>query len=272
MQISVCMYHGSPEDRAELRRTVLASPRKHESLPTKKPAPKKKWRLSRRDRDPGSDEESVIVVEDELNAPDDDDPNPTTQLSQFPVVITTYEMIIKDRVHLARYDWGQVIVDEGHRLKNMDSILMREIKKYPSAGRTLLTGTPLHVSMIQRSRYMCKSHRFRRTTWQSSGLSSISSCQKSSTMFPPSKNRRPFYHLLSISHQSRCSQVQDSNPLQRPRGIAQLSTNSQVARDSPTISPPATQSRRRAFASSQKGVCAIRAVEPASARSVRCGC
>ena len=131
----------------------MALPHKHGSLPNKKPAPKKKRRMSRRDRGPGSDEESVTVVEDEdgrddLNAPDDDTSNLTTQLSPFPVVITTYEMIIKDRVHLAKYDWGQVIVDEGHRLKNMDSILMREIKKYPSAGRTLLTGTPLHVSMI----------------------------------------------------------------------------------------------------------------------------
>jgi ATP-dependent DNA helicase len=199
------MYHGSPKERAELRRTVMALSRKHESLPTKKLARKKNRRLSRGDRGPGSDEESVTVVEDEdsrneLNAPDDDDPNPTTQLSLFPVVITTYEMIIKDRVHLAKYDWGQVIVDEGHRLKNMDSILMREIKKYPSAGRTLLTGTPLHVSMIQCPRYISKSHRFCRTTWQSSGLSSISSYQKSLTMLPPSKNRMPFYHVLSISH------------------------------------------------------------------------
>jgi ATP-dependent DNA helicase len=203
MQIPVCMYHGSPEERAQLRRTDLALPRKRESLPTKKSAPKKKRHVSRRGR--GSDEESVTDVEDEdspnvLNAPDDDDPNPTTQLSSFPVVITTYEMIIKDRVHLAKYDWGQVIVDEGHRLKNMDTILMREIKKYPSAGRTLLTGTPLHVSMIQCCRYNVKSHRYRRTTWQSFGLSLISSCQKFSTTFPLSKNRRPFYHVLSISH------------------------------------------------------------------------
>ena len=263
------MYHGSPEVRAELRRTVLALPHKHESLPPKKPATKKKRRLSRRDGGPDSDEESVAVVEPAL---DDEDPNPTIQLSQFPVVVTTYEIIIKDRVHLARFDWGQVIVDEGHRLKNMDSILMREIKKYPSAGRTLLTGTPLHVSMIQRPQYIFKSYHCRRTTWQSSGLSLTSSCQKSSTMFLPSKNRRLFYHLLSISHQSRHWQVQDSNPLQRPRRIAQLCTNSQVARDSPTISPPATQSRRRAFTSSQKGVCALRPVEPASARSVRCRC
>jgi ATP-dependent DNA helicase len=144
MQIPVCTYHGTPEERAELRRTVMALDVDHESLPTKKPARTKKRRLSRRNRDIGSDEESVIIVED------DDDPNPTTQLSSFPVVITTYEMIIKDRAHLAKHDWGQVIVDEGHRLKNMDSILMREIKKYPSAGRMLLTGTPLHVSVIQR--------------------------------------------------------------------------------------------------------------------------
>ncbi len=193
------MYHGTPDERAELRRTVMASPRKHESLPAKKPAPTKKRRLSRRDRDVSSDEETI--EEDsriESNVPDDDDPNPTTQLSSFPVVITTYEMIIKDRVHLAKYDWGQVIVDEGHRLKNMDSILMREIKKYPSAGRTLLTGTPLHVSGIQCSQYTW-SHCSRRTTWQSSGLSSISSCQKSSTTLPPSKIRRFFYHILSIS-------------------------------------------------------------------------
>ena len=135
------MYHGSPEDRAELRRTSMALPRKHEILPKKKrPTQKKKQRITKQhDLD-----DEVIVIEDE-----DEEEDLTTQKSTFPVVVTTYEMIIKDRKHLARYDWGQVIVDEGHRLKNMDSILMREIKKYPSAGRLLLTGTPLHVSFIR---------------------------------------------------------------------------------------------------------------------------
>ena len=135
------MYHGSPEDRAELRRTSMALPRKHETLPKKKrPTQKKKQRITKQhDLD-----DEVIVIEDE-----DEEEDLTTQKSTFPVVVTTYEMIIKDRKHLARYDWGQVIVDEGHRLKNMDSILMREIKKYPSAGRLLLTGTPLHVSCIR---------------------------------------------------------------------------------------------------------------------------
>lgn len=67
----------------------------------------------------------------------------------FPVVITTYEMIMKDRVHLASYNWGYIVVDEGHRLKNIDSKLMREIKKYNNASRMILTGTPLHVGNLQ---------------------------------------------------------------------------------------------------------------------------
>ncbi|KAH9970340.1 SNF2 family N-terminal domain-containing protein [Russula compacta] len=153
--IPICMYHGTPEERAELRRTVMAPHRQHKSVPAK-PARTKKRLISRRNRDSDSDEESVVIVDPEdedsgaeTNALNDDDANPNTQLSSFPVVITTYEMIIKDRVHLAKYDWGQVIVDEGHRLKNMDSILMREIKKYPSAGRMLLTGTPLHNNLAE---------------------------------------------------------------------------------------------------------------------------
>jgi len=65
--------------------------------------------------------------------------------ADFPIVVTTYEMIIRDRAHLQHYDWGYIVVDEGHRLKNLDCKLMQEIKKYSSAGRMILTGTPLHV-------------------------------------------------------------------------------------------------------------------------------
>lgn len=69
----------------------------------------------------------------------------------FPVVLTTYDIIMRDRTHLTRYPWGFIVVDEGHRLKNMDCKLMREIKQYESAGRMILTGTPLHVSFQWRS-------------------------------------------------------------------------------------------------------------------------
>jgi ATP-dependent DNA helicase len=135
------MYHGSPEERAELRRTSMSLSQKRETLPKKKRSTQAKKRRISKHRD--SNEEVIVIKDDE-----EDEEDLTTQKSSFPVVVTTYEMIIKDRKHLSRYDWGQVIVDEGHRLKNADSILMREIKKYPSAGRLLLTGTPLHVRPI----------------------------------------------------------------------------------------------------------------------------
>ena len=67
--------------------------------------------------------------------------------AKFPIVLMTYDMIIRDRTHLAHYDWGYIVVDEGHRLKNLNCKLMKEIKKYSSAGRMILTGTPLHVSL-----------------------------------------------------------------------------------------------------------------------------
>ncbi|KAG6893095.1 hypothetical protein C0992_011288 [Termitomyces sp. T32_za158] len=70
-------------------------------------------------------------------------------MASFPVVVTTYEMIIKDRAHLEHYNWGYIVVDEGHRLKNLDCKLMKEIKKYKSAGRMILTGTPLHNNLAE---------------------------------------------------------------------------------------------------------------------------
>ena len=84
-----------------------------------------------------------IVVEDSDQEPvEEEDP-----YASFPIIVTTYEMIIKDRLYLAKHNWGYIVVDEGHRLKNLDCTLMREIKKYSSAGRMILTGTPLHVSI-----------------------------------------------------------------------------------------------------------------------------
>lgn len=73
---------------------------------------------------------------------------PKQTRATFPVVVTTYEIIIRDRPHLSKYNWGYIVVDEGHRLKNLNCKLMQEIKRYTSAGRMILTGTPLHVGHI----------------------------------------------------------------------------------------------------------------------------
>ena len=67
----------------------------------------------------------------------------------FPVVVTTYEMVTRDSKYLSAYDWGYIIVDEGHRLKNMNCKLIQELRKYPSANRMIITGTPLHNNLAE---------------------------------------------------------------------------------------------------------------------------
>ena len=189
------MYHGTPAERAELRRTVMLPPgskpkmtvspkatkkirrstKSTEASTKRSPKPRNKGkqvikpaaetperkagnislRRSTRPRrstikiesdDDAKEEESYQPEEDddELQVMDVDSEE-ETENTPFPIILTTYEMIIKDRLHLSRYNWGYIVVDEGHRLKNLDCKLMKEIKKYNSAGRMILTGTPLHV-------------------------------------------------------------------------------------------------------------------------------
>ncbi|KZT01956.1 uncharacterized protein LAESUDRAFT_738942 [Laetiporus sulphureus 93-53] len=217
--IPVVMYHGSPEERAELRRTAMvfseedmkyqnkmfgraqASPppaaapdpkaastksrassrgsagskkksqKQSVKARTKKgQAPWKSSRLSGRHQEvtefdsEDEDEEDLSTArktrrrtpqvkaeQDEENTPSEPTEHklPPHQRTNFPVVVTTYEMIIRDRAQLAEYYWGFIVVDEGHRLKNMDCKLMHEIKKLNAAARMVLTGTPLHNNLSE---------------------------------------------------------------------------------------------------------------------------
>ena len=64
------------------------------------------------------------------------------------VLLTTYEYIIKDRVHLARMRWVHMIIDEGHRMKNTQSKLAQTLTQYyHSRYRLILTGTPLQNNL-----------------------------------------------------------------------------------------------------------------------------
>ncbi|KUI68421.1 putative ATP-dependent helicase IRC5 [Cytospora mali] len=66
---------------------------------------------------------------------------------RFPVVCTSYEMVIQDSAFLSRINWEFIIIDEGHRLKNAESRLFQEICKFRSATRFLITGTPLQNNL-----------------------------------------------------------------------------------------------------------------------------
>lgn len=67
--------------------------------------------------------------------------------TKFPVVATSYEMILRDRSALSKIDWSFIVVDEGHRLKNADAKLFRELQQFKSATRLLITGTPLQNNL-----------------------------------------------------------------------------------------------------------------------------
>ncbi|KAI9706991.1 MAG: hypothetical protein M1820_004579 [Bogoriella megaspora] len=95
--IPVVLYHGSKDERAEIRRKHL--------------------------KNPGSE--------------------------KFPVVCTSYEICMNDRKFLANFGWKFIIIDEGHRIKNLNCRLIRELQSYQSANRLLITGTPLQNNLTE---------------------------------------------------------------------------------------------------------------------------
>eukprot|EP00750_Incisomonas_marina_P027137 INCI6141.1.p1 GENE.INCI6141.1~~INCI6141.1.p1 ORF type:complete len:734 (-),score=138.07 INCI6141.1:191-2323(-) len=99
--VKVILYHGSPEERRQLRRRHLRR----------------------------------------------------GNVASLPVVITSYEIAMRDRRMtgggLGVHHWKYIVVDEGHRLKNMNCRLIRELKAYDSGNRLLLTGTPLQNNLSE---------------------------------------------------------------------------------------------------------------------------
>ena len=78
------------------------------------------------------------------------------------VVVTSFEIAMRD-IKLFQHprfpegksgkafrdEWKYLAVDEGHRLKNKDCRLIRELKSIHSANRLLLTGTPLQNDLSE---------------------------------------------------------------------------------------------------------------------------
>ena len=66
----------------------------------------------------------------------------------FDSLLITYELALKDREDLVTIKWKQLIVDEGHRLKNNESQLFDCLNALtPINHRLLITGTPLQNSL-----------------------------------------------------------------------------------------------------------------------------
>ncbi|KAK7072534.1 hypothetical protein SK128_014560 [Halocaridina rubra] len=67
----------------------------------------------------------------------------------YPVIITSYEVVIRDKHLLNRYQWRYICVDEGHRLKNHQCRLTKCLNTFLTSNRLLLTGTPLQNNLAE---------------------------------------------------------------------------------------------------------------------------
>ena len=70
--------------------------------------------------------------------------------ADFPIVVTSYEMVKADLDKLCRYKWKMCVVDEGHALKNSSCQLFAALKRLAGiegCTRLLLSGTPLQNNL-----------------------------------------------------------------------------------------------------------------------------
>uniref|UniRef100_A0A672QP40 Lymphocyte-specific helicase-like n=1 Tax=Sinocyclocheilus grahami TaxID=75366 RepID=A0A672QP40_SINGR len=70
-------------------------------------------------------------------------------LRMCPVVVTSFEIAMRDRKLLQRFHWNYMIVDEGHRIKNLNCRLVQELKMLMTDNKLLLTGTPLQNNLSE---------------------------------------------------------------------------------------------------------------------------
>lgn len=70
-----------------------------------------------------------------------------TNRLKFNAILTTYEILLKDKAFLGSLSWSALLVDEAHRLKNDDSLLYKALYEFDTNHRLLITGTPLQNSL-----------------------------------------------------------------------------------------------------------------------------
>ena len=66
---------------------------------------------------------------------------------QFDVLLTTFEMIIREKAALSKLKYDYLILDEAHRIKNDKCVLSQVLRTFTTQHRILLTGTPLQNNL-----------------------------------------------------------------------------------------------------------------------------
>ncbi|KAI3635676.1 hypothetical protein MIR68_006314 [Amoeboaphelidium protococcarum] len=73
----------------------------------------------------------------------------STNVSDFTVLVTTYNMLgtSEDRGYLRKIPWTYMVLDEGHLIKNIQSMRYKNLVSIRSQYKLLLTGTPIQNTL-----------------------------------------------------------------------------------------------------------------------------
>ncbi|KAG0616525.1 hypothetical protein M758_5G122400 [Ceratodon purpureus] len=71
----------------------------------------------------------------------------TGRTIKFNALLTTYEVVLKDKAVLSKIKWVYLMVDEAHRLKNCEASLYTCLQEFSTKNKVLVTGTPLQNSV-----------------------------------------------------------------------------------------------------------------------------
>ncbi|CAD98428.1 SNF2 helicase, partial [Cryptosporidium parvum Iowa II] len=91
----------------------------------------------------GNGQERSDLIDNELKNIDQRD----LENGTCDVIVTSYEMLLKERTWFLRRNFHSVIIDEAHRIKNANSKLSQTVRQLNTRFRLLLTGTPLQNSL-----------------------------------------------------------------------------------------------------------------------------
>uniref|UniRef100_A0A7S0M6D0 Uncharacterized protein n=1 Tax=Cryptomonas curvata TaxID=233186 RepID=A0A7S0M6D0_9CRYP len=69
------------------------------------------------------------------------------QPGKFDVVVTSFEIVCREKSHFKKFTWRYFVIDEAHRIKNENSQLSTVVRELKTHSRLLLTGTPLQNNL-----------------------------------------------------------------------------------------------------------------------------